>query len=31
MNWDSTDVIIAGLIIIFFGVIFFFEDISKWL
>jgi len=31
MNWDLTDVIIAGLIIIFFGVIFFFEDISKWL
>jgi ABC-type thiamin/hydroxymethylpyrimidine transport system permease subunit len=30
-KWDSTDVIIAGLIVIFFGVTFFFEEIYKWL
>jgi len=31
MNWDAADTCLAGLVILFFAIVFCFEDISKWL
>lgn len=31
MKWDAADWFIAGLVILFFAVVYWFEDVYKWL
>ena len=31
MKWDAADYCLAGLVVLFFAIVFWFEDIVKWL